>query len=166
MLDKILEDMRNVEVENPQLPCNNCGGDCCGANVLFTENELRILKKNYKSKFKKLKLVESNIPGSYMIKRKGTKAINDADKCIFLENDKCSVYEHRPRICKDFGNKMYIKCPFDGMASRPHDEEIEYRLAVKTRKLDIEFMTSYTNERTKDIAGMKPIRIRVDEERT
>lgn len=33
-------------------------------------------------------------------------------ECVFLNNHKCLIYEHRPLICRDYGIIAGLPCPF------------------------------------------------------
>jgi hypothetical protein len=33
-----------------------------------------------------------------------------------MENQKCSVYEHRPNICSTYGDPKYNACPYEGLS--------------------------------------------------
>lgn len=44
----------------------------------------------------------------------GWRALNNkprTNECVFLKDDKCSVYEHRPKQCRDFPWKYERRCP-------------------------------------------------------
>ena len=80
------------------LPCNGCGGLCCGP-VPVTEKELRQIKKNIRSMPHNRR---SKLENQY--RHYGT--------CIFydLDNDKCGIHSARPSVCQAFGLHNNLVC--------------------------------------------------------
>ena len=59
------------------------------------------------------------------------KAFHNGDGiCKFLINNKCSIYSLRPKICRDYGVKYYIQCPYNGMKTIPDSQEERSRLTT------------------------------------
>jgi Fe-S-cluster containining protein len=79
-------------------------------------------------KFKKEAVLDGN---SYMLSTKGVKN----KKCVFLKNNKCSIYSVRPKICRDYGVKYYIQCPYNGMKTIPTDQKERNRLTEAVQEI-------------------------------
>lgn len=126
---KMLEEFKTIGIENINLPCKNCDGDCCGNLTPFAKEELNLIKKEYPNILKKYKILDTNIPNSYTLKPKGIKI----DKCVFFKDNKCSIYKVRPKICKDFGEKQYTPCPFNNLAKKPDSKEEQDRLSEQSQ---------------------------------
>jgi Fe-S-cluster containining protein len=73
--------------------CNQCG-KCCRQFNLPVKNQEELIKKFNEHFGFKLK--------SYEIK------VLFSGECEFLENNKCTNYENRPKLCKEFICKRYI----------------------------------------------------------
>jgi Fe-S-cluster containining protein len=124
---KELEDFKEIDVENINLPCSKCDGDCCGPDVQFSTEELKLIESKVSiKKFKKEAVLDGN---SYMLSTKGVKN----KKCVFLKNNKCSIYNARPKICKDYGEKIYIQCPYNGLKEIPDSLEERTKLTIKVQ---------------------------------
>ena len=96
-------------------PCDLClkyGNHCCKADIPITFTDFKRIKKALPKKeaksiflgtgrnFKHDKLFVLGHPKNYM------KDITIAP-CVFLENNRCSIYDNRPDICRSFGtNKI------------------------------------------------------------
>ena len=162
-IKEMLEKMKTVELTNINLPCNLCKGDCCGASNLFTTDELKVLKKKHKSKFKKLSIIKSEIPTSFTIKFKGVDIDLIEDKCVFLVNGACSIYEDRPEVCKDYGVKKYIPCPYNHLDNKPESKEEQIELTLKSQKAGYGFIQDYISliKTPTQSSEMTPIAIEV-----
>lgn len=126
---KELEDFKEIDVENINLPCSKCDGDCCGPDVQFSTEELKLIESKVSiKKFKKEAVLDGN---SYMLSTKGVKN----KKCVFLKNNKCSIYSVRPKICRDYGVKYYIQCPYNGMKTIPTDQKERNRLTEVVQEI-------------------------------
>lgn len=126
---KQLEEFKKLKVENVNLPCKKCNGDCCGSDVQFSKDELKEIEKLVS--IKKFKL-ESVLDGnSFLLSTKGVKN----SKCVFLKNGKCSIYSARPQICKDYGERVYIQCPYNGLKEVPGDPDERTRLTTEVQNI-------------------------------
>jgi len=92
-IQKVLEDMENGTYNFCKNGECSCCGQCCSNYLPLTQEEIKQIK--------------------YYIKKHGIKAQNHlipttamADlTCPFLDNSKekkCTIYEVRPRVCRDF----------------------------------------------------------------
>ncbi|MCB1170548.1 MAG: YkgJ family cysteine cluster protein [Leptospiraceae bacterium] len=91
---------RTLEGQSFDFKCTGCGNCCKGpGDVYFTEEELKSLKEYLKlsawafSRLKK-RLIQDTIPG-YYVHRSG-------EACLFLEDNRCTVYPVRPLQCRTF----------------------------------------------------------------
>ena len=133
MIDKYqqMEDFKQLEVETVNLPCKKCNGDCCGPDVHFSKDDIVELKKIVSLKKFKVLPTENSSSETYTISSKGIKNT----KCVFLKNNKCSIYSLRPKICRDYGVKYYIQCPYNGMKTIPTDQEERNRLTEAVQEI-------------------------------
>lgn len=137
-----LELFKQLRVENPNLPCKNCNGDCCGPDVYFNKDELKEIEKLVS--IKKFKLEKALDGNSFKLSTKGV--VNT--KCVFLKNGKCSIYSVRPQICKDYGERIYIQCPYNGLKKIPEDMDERTRLTTKVQEVFF--------NKVNEIFGVKP----------
>jgi len=87
--------------------CNNCG-ICCGDTLKKTRRVLllnsdaeRIASHTKKAISEFAVKLEKNSPYVYEIKKKPKNG-----KCLFHQNNHCSIYPHRPLICKFYPFKL------------------------------------------------------------
>ena len=126
-----LEDFKQLKVDTVNLPCKKCNGDCCGPDVGFSTEEISKLKKVVSLRKFKILPMEYSGSGMYTISSKGLKN----SKCVFLKNNKCSIYDYRPRICKDYGERVYIQCPYNGLKDIPTNKEERTRLTLEVQNI-------------------------------
>ena len=99
------------------VPCNACKANCCKSYDVFIDHQdvkiLSTIKKDF-SFVKKLKYERSfgYIPKFILwengIKSKWVLALNNPKKvCSFLKDDKCSIYNNRPLICRTYPHYVY-----------------------------------------------------------
>ena len=145
----IINDFKQIVLDDtPNLPCNKCDGDCCGSTAPFTMSEINTIKKKYSKLFKKYTYRQSNDSvDMYIIKKKG-KPFNIDDKCVFYNNG-CSIYDIRPTICKDYGVKKYIQCPYNGLDSIPVIKEERTRLTLISQEAQYSFIDNYISKNFK-----------------
>jgi 7-cyano-7-deazaguanine synthase len=122
---KYTEWARYIEgVEFDQNACFGCPQNCCtmtgpeaeNAWVTFAEDDLRAIYERYPDapRIPKRKIRRGKDGREYYIE--------DKTQCVFLgENNLCTVYEARPRWCRDWPRTEYF---LDGF------EELEYTLAA------------------------------------
>lgn len=146
--DELLLSNKDIDVS---LPCNSCNGDCCGP-VPFTKDELTTIFNKYSkdSKFKK------RFPYNNTSLNKNIKFLQSEDKlvpvfvksnkqknlglhkmsCIFKDNETtggCLIYDDRPIICRIYGKKEMITCPYAGLDKQPEDETIRKKLVTQNQ---------------------------------
>jgi len=134
---KVTSDKIDLNIE-ASLPCDACNSFCCSSDVLFDSDEIKRLKNKYRSVFKRVKILDSEVPNHYRLRLKG----KGGDKCVFLDkNNKCSIYEDRPFVCKDYGEKVFIRCPFENMS------DVEVSSLSMTDKKILEKKTNIENRK-------------------
>lgn len=100
-------------MENNKINCFNCSkaipefckADCCGV-VPIRKSAFEIL--NYKIVTKPVEVIELELNKvNYIF------PITENGFCCFLtKNFGCNIYNHRPQICRDFGNIPELPCPY------------------------------------------------------
>lgn len=104
--------------------CGSCIAACCKMPVEITREDIKMLglvkeidvlsDKKLAKLLQARKIIKSYrvSSGLFMVREK----IDGA--CFFLENDRCSVYERRPQVCRKFpteiGNRIGY-CPYTKM---------------------------------------------------
>ena len=70
--------------------CRKCG--CCCGPILMSDAERRAIRQATGRRFR------------------------PSIKCMFLRQHKCTIYEHRPAICRMQGTADWLPCPFGAHA--------------------------------------------------
>ena len=85
----------------PEFHCRPNCGDCC-AMVTIHKNVWEKHKDKALKPVKELReLRDSVLP------------ITHDGYCVFLSDDKkCMIYSDRPQVCRDFGEKPLVPCPY------------------------------------------------------
>lgn len=86
-----MEEDNKIVVKTINHQCSRCG-DCCGLFIPFTEKELTVIKNYVKEH--NIKPVDriNKVTGQF-----------EAHCCFYDSvNKKCTIYEARPFVCKDF----------------------------------------------------------------
>ena len=129
---------------NPSL-CRQCGSECCDITTPFTASDIKIIKTKYRKALRGVKMVHS-VGDAYMLEKRGN------SQCVFLGDDKrCSIYEVRPEICRDFGDKPYCLCAYNGLSSIPTDKQKLKHLASEAQR-----------KNTERLAAAMGVRVRAD----
>ena len=88
--------------------CIRCG-ICCGdtkdksRHVLLLKNEVeQIAKATGRQIFNFAAKIEDNAPYSYKMKKRKN------GKCVFLENNRCTIYSSRPLICRFYPFELQV----------------------------------------------------------
>ena len=126
------------------LPCKVCMGQCCTKGAYYTKEELTELNKKYPGVFKKLKTVKGH-GDTFNLTQKGVK-FDEEDICVFFKNNSCSIYNDRPKICRDYGTKLYSPCGFNGLTEIPSPEE-QVNLVVSAQISGVEYMLECTGNK-------------------
>jgi Fe-S-cluster containining protein len=95
--------------------CSQCGAECCDVSTPFNMEDIKRIKKKYKKLLRGVKLVPTQAD-AYSLQKRGNK------QCVFLDkNKRCKIYEDRPQICRDFGDKPWARCAYCGLSAIPTD---------------------------------------------
>ena len=92
-IDNMVHDI-NLKVE-PLIDCTHCGACCKGLMINVTKNETEDIAKH-------LNITTEHFTEKYIEESAGGMMIMNTIPCHFLEDKKCSVYEHRFSECRDF----------------------------------------------------------------
>jgi hypothetical protein len=77
-----------------------CNADCCGP-VPIPKELWEKVKAEAKKPFKLLEIKGEVVPEPI-----------EGLTCIFLQNKRCTIYNDRPEICRDYGINQWLPCPF------------------------------------------------------
>lgn len=112
--------------------CGQCGSECCDSSTPFTKEDLASIKKKYRKLLRGVEIVPDG--GSAFVLRK-----RSSKQCVFLDqNKKCKIYDIRPQICRDFGDKPWCLCAYNGLSTIPTDpKELAY-LASEAQRINTE----------------------------
>lgn len=92
---KAVAEKNIIDYKNPS--CNNCI-DCCGALSVVSNEEFKKINKQLKSPRWKSQL--EGAKNRYR-KRAAIKEYTDL-RCPFQNNNRCTIYEIRPKVCREF----------------------------------------------------------------
>lgn len=96
--------MEALSPENPCFPCINC----CSGKVKVSDEDMERWK-NEENIYVLLSIEEESEGSRFLIHTKD-------DKCIFLKDNQCSIYETRPEVCRQFpknrNHAIYFGCKF------------------------------------------------------
>ena len=92
-VDKIVHQLSQKYLK--QYDCTNCGNCCKKLTPSLTHTDITKIASYLKITYEKFikNYVEKEIPGGFILKGRD---------CPFIENNKCSIYEYRPEICRSF----------------------------------------------------------------
>jgi len=109
--------------------CGQCGAECCDRSTPFTADDIKAIKSKHRKTLRGVKVIPAG-KETFTLEKQGNK------QCIFLGEDKrCTVYDVRPEICRDFGDKPYCLCAYNGLNAMPTDpQELRYLAAEAQRK--------------------------------
>jgi len=83
------------------LPCNTCKAECCHSPGL-TRSEYDAMKEKYPAvQFGELHIRGQNL---YWMGE-------PAQRCPMLSKNRCTIYENRPQVCRNFGEMHALPCP-------------------------------------------------------
>jgi Fe-S-cluster containining protein len=115
-------------VDGRKFECTQCGA-CCkweGVVVLIPEDIDRLAKSFDKNEEEFLKDYTTTHGKLIILSNKP-----DTDTCIFLKNNKCSVWDDKPKQCKDYPKKYEKKCPGFHTENRSASMSDKYEMAIK-----------------------------------
>lgn len=116
-------------IDGKKFECKKCG-KCCKWNgkVLLNTDDVKRLAKHCS-----LKEVEflNKYTDNDNFDRITLKDKPDSSECVFLRDNKCDVWDVKPKQCKDFPKKYEKKCPGFHTDDRSASMSDKYELAVK-----------------------------------
>lgn len=105
----LLEHMKKRTIVSGEVKCKTCRGACC-----YTYDAVHLTPEDIKELLKWTKkpreafvdqLKKPTIAGHVGTLKKRPKVISgkkEAGACVFLESTGCSIYEHRPTVCREY----------------------------------------------------------------
>lgn len=87
--------------ESTKLPCEECKGQCCTYPTMSQVEFARLLM--FKKPPKETKIIHVGTTVILSLKN---------GNCPYLEGGKCSVYQARPQVCRDYGHKKELPCAY------------------------------------------------------
>ncbi|MFW6006930.1 MAG: YkgJ family cysteine cluster protein [Halanaerobiales bacterium] len=77
--------------------CRKCGNCCKKLTITLTDEEIKDISEylNISCEKMKEKYIERKTDYGYILQSRS---------CPFLKNNKCSIYEYRPEVCRSFPN--------------------------------------------------------------
>lgn len=98
--------------------CLSMCGKCCGCVVL----DKKVYENNKYKAFHSVKELKVLSNGDYF-------PVTADNLCLFLgEKKECLIYDSRPMICRDFGLKNELPCPFVKPNGNPRSEAMSKRM--------------------------------------
>lgn len=112
--------------------CNQCNAECCDSSTPFTSDDLADIKAKHRKLLRGVRM-ESTGERTFTLHKRSN------DKCVFLdEKNRCRIYDVRPQICRDFGDKPWCLCAYNGLSEFPTDPKELARLASEAQRLNTE----------------------------
>lgn len=128
--------------------CNKCGL-CCGDTkqksrcILLLESEATdISNQTHQPKQYFATEIKNKVPYLYEMKK------NSQGKCLFLEDNSCSIYEHRPLICRfypfelkfsqdkeNYAFEFTLECPEIGKGKKLAKKDFEKLFVMAKERL-------------------------------
>jgi Fe-S-cluster containining protein len=125
-------------IDGVPFECTKCG-ECCRWDgvVLITPSDAKKLSKH-------LGMQASDFVKKYTNNNHTLVNKEDSQDCIFLDNNKCSVYEARPEQCETFPQKFNSKCP--GFRVDRSERMKDYTAAIKMVQEKMAQSEDYTRQ--------------------
>ncbi len=128
MFEAALRAMRERVFTNRESPCETCTGACCGREferVQVTEEDLDMMRAVGINVDRHIEMYAEKIFTGHVgqiIQVPWGDEEDDETACPFLKKDGCSIYENRPRVCREFSAwdcEVYDRDP-DKVSGRVH----------------------------------------------
>lgn len=94
---------RKERMKDIKLPCDKCKAQCC-TYAPMTKREFKNIRKKYGLPKNHKKFSLKNDAGIFLQ--------NENDMCAFLVENQCSVYDLRPKVCREYGVNKNLPCVF------------------------------------------------------
>jgi len=115
-------------VDGKKFKCTQCGA-CCkweGVVVLTPKDIDRLTKSLDEDKEEFLKKYTTTQGKNTVLSNKP-----NTNTCVFLKNNKCSVWDDKPKQCADYPIKYEKRCPGFHIENRSASMSDKYEMAVK-----------------------------------
>lgn len=123
--------------------CRSCGSECCDKTTPFTPADIKAIKKSHRKLLRGVKMIPAFSDAVILEKQNN-------QKCVFLDKNKlCSIYDIRPQICRDFGDKPYCLCAYNGLDEIPTDPKQIAFLASEAQRKNTERLAAGLGVRVK-----------------
>lgn len=112
--------------------CGQCGSECCDSSTPFTKEDIASIKKDYRKLLRGVEFIPDG-NGVFTLRKRSN------EQCVFLDqNKRCRIYDIRPQICRDFGDKPYCLCAYNGLSEIPSDPKTLAHLASEAQRINTE----------------------------
>lgn len=89
-----------------------CHADCCGAVPIPKQIAKRF---EHLQQRKVLEIVDWDDPRN----PNDILPVTESGRCVFLKTDyKCAIYDYRPWVCRNYGLRPNLECPYFNMKGR------------------------------------------------
>lgn len=123
--------------------CRQCKAECCDSTTPFTKKDIAEIKKKHRKLLRGVEAVPS-VGDAFVLRR------HNNDKCVFLgDDDLCRIYDVRPQICRDFGDKPWCLCAYNGLSEIPTDPKVLAHLASEAQRINAERLAAGMGIKTK-----------------
>lgn len=115
-------------IDGKEFECKKCGACCKWEGiVLLTPDDINRIA-NYQSVNKEKFLEEHTrkYKTNIVLKNK-----TNSSSCVFLKDNKCSIWDVKPKQCADFPKKFEKRCPGFSIDNRSASMSDRYEMAVK-----------------------------------
>lgn len=115
--------------------CQKCG-KCCGAEVIVSYADVYRLSEDEKIREEILKKHQPRqVKGNFVYSTNSLMGLKEKYPCCFLKDNKCSIYELRPQICRIYPflvlpDTVKPKRPYKIIATRETREGSIFHLAI------------------------------------
>jgi len=83
------------------LPCASCAAECCFSPAVTVSEYLHLREKYKGVRFTRVSDGDKEI---LCVGKPG-------QRCPFVKDNRCSIYEDRPAVCRKFGEERELQCP-------------------------------------------------------
>ena len=136
--------LQNIYRRVPETTCNCCG-KCCSENPGGSFVEFLNYFNTFKIKEDKKIIVENVI-------RNNLTSLVQQNDCLFLKNDKCSIYNERPLSCRIFGLESEYNFEKNYIGISNGNKNLEY---LFKKKYGIDIISNTKLEYCKNVKQIK-----------
>ena len=100
-LDRMMHDAHEEAFE--QIECLDCANCCKTTGPLFTDKDIERIAKH-------LKISQMQFIDKYLrVDEDGDHVLQKVPCSFLLDNNECSIYEHRPKACREYPHTDRVK---------------------------------------------------------